>query len=123
MTCDPDYLVLGISALSVWGGTLQSVEDLKQRMKDRAGRDIGVSTAVDGVREALKLFAHHCVRGIRLDRRCDAAERRRRIVQPVLLQLGDPGEHAHERTVVAQVFELNLEVLHELGPIARPAQL
>jgi maleate isomerase len=55
MTCDPDYLVLGISALSVWGGTLQSVEDLKQRMKDRAGRDIGVSTAVDGVREALKL--------------------------------------------------------------------
>ena len=55
MTCDPDYLVLGISALSVWGGTLQSVEDLKQRMQDRAGRDIGVSTAVDGVREALKL--------------------------------------------------------------------
>jgi len=55
MTCDPDYLVLGISALSVWGGTLQSVEDLKQRMKDRAGRDIGVSTAVDGLREALKL--------------------------------------------------------------------
>lgn len=55
MTCDPDYLVLGISALSVWGGTLKSVEDLKQRMKDRSGRDIGVSTAVDGVREALKL--------------------------------------------------------------------
>jgi len=55
MTSDPDYLVLGISALSVWGGTLQSVEDLRQRMKKRAGRDIGVSTAVDGVREALKL--------------------------------------------------------------------
>ncbi len=55
MTCDPDYLVLGISALAVWGGTLQSVEGLKQRMKDRAGRDIGVSTAVDGLREALKL--------------------------------------------------------------------
>ena len=55
MTCHPDYLVLGISALSVWGGTLQSVESLKKRMQDRAGRNIGVSTAVDGVREALKL--------------------------------------------------------------------
>jgi maleate isomerase len=29
MTCEPDYLVLGISALSVWGGTLASVEDLR----------------------------------------------------------------------------------------------
>ena len=48
MTCEPDYLVLGISALSVWGGTLASVEDLRQRMKDRAGCDIGVTTAVDG---------------------------------------------------------------------------
>ena len=55
ITCNPDYLVLGISALSVWGGTLQSVEDLKRRMQARAGRDIGVSTAVDGVREALRL--------------------------------------------------------------------
>lgn len=55
MTCEPDYLVLGISALSVWGGTLASVEDLRKRMKDRAECDIGVTTAVDGVREALKL--------------------------------------------------------------------
>lgn len=55
MTCNPDYLVLGISALAVWGGSLKSVEDLKARMRARAGRDIGVSTAVDGVREALKL--------------------------------------------------------------------
>ena len=55
MTCEPDYLILGISALSVWGGTLASVEDLRKRMIDRAGRDIGVTLAVDGVREALKL--------------------------------------------------------------------
>ncbi len=55
MTCNPDYLVLGISALSVWGGSLQYVKDLKARMRRLAGRDIGVSTAVDGVREALRL--------------------------------------------------------------------
>ncbi len=55
MTCNPDYLVLGISALSVWDGSLQYVADLKARMRARAGRDIGVSTAVDGVAEALKL--------------------------------------------------------------------
>ena len=54
MTCEPDYLVLGISALSVWGGTLASVEDLRARMRSRAKRDIGVTLAVDGVREALK---------------------------------------------------------------------
>ena len=50
MTCNPDYLVLGISALAVWGGSLKSVEDLKARMRARAGRDIGVSAAVGGVR-------------------------------------------------------------------------
>ena len=55
MTCEPDYLVLGISACPSGAAILASVEDLRKRMKDRAGRDIGVTLAVDGVREALKL--------------------------------------------------------------------
>jgi len=54
MTCRPDHLVLGISALSVWGGSDASAQALKARMIARAGGGIGVSLASDALIEALR---------------------------------------------------------------------
>ena len=55
MTCDPGHLVLGISALAVWGGSLASCAALIKRMQQLAGRDIGTTHAVDAVLRALEL--------------------------------------------------------------------
>ena len=54
MTAKPDHLILGISALSVWGGTPESVEGLKERMAARAGGGIGVTVPAEAVVSALK---------------------------------------------------------------------
>lgn len=56
MAVAPDHLILGISALAVWGGNLQWGRDLTARMKARAGRDIPVSHAADAVPAALKAY-------------------------------------------------------------------
>ena len=48
-------LILGISALSVWGGNAQWGEDLKRRIAKVAGFDIPVAIATDAVFAALKL--------------------------------------------------------------------
>src|ERR1700753_4362442 len=53
MTCGPDHLVLGISALSVWGGTRQSARELAARMSARAGGNIPVTLASDALVAAL----------------------------------------------------------------------
>ncbi len=37
MTCKPDHLVLGVSALTVWGGSRAASDGLKARMASRAG--------------------------------------------------------------------------------------
>ena len=50
----PNAFILGISALSVWGGTPQWGEDLKKRIRTVAKADIPVSIACDAVVEALK---------------------------------------------------------------------
>lgn len=55
MTCDPGHLVLGISALAVWGGSLASCAALTERMQKLAGRPIGTTHAVDAVLRALEL--------------------------------------------------------------------
>jgi len=47
--------VLGISALSVWGGTPQWGEDLKARIRKVAGFDIPVALASDAVVAGLRL--------------------------------------------------------------------
>ena len=38
MTCDPGYLILGISAVSVAGGTRTTSDAMRERMRKRAGR-------------------------------------------------------------------------------------
>lgn len=54
MSCRPDHLVLGVSALAVWGGSKASSDALKQQMVKHAGTDIGVSLASDAIVEALQ---------------------------------------------------------------------
>ena len=54
MTCKPDQLVLGISALTVWGGSLASAEKLKRDMVERAGGGIEVTLPSDAILAALK---------------------------------------------------------------------
>ena len=43
MDAKPNAFILGISALSVWGGTIEWGEDLKRRVRKVAGRDIPVT--------------------------------------------------------------------------------
>ncbi len=54
ITCKPDHLILGISALTVWGGTLAAAQKLKRDMVDRAGGEIDVTLPSDAVLAALK---------------------------------------------------------------------
>ena len=56
MTCDPGYLILGISAVSVPGGTRATSDAMRERMRTRAGRPIGVSHAGDALPAALKAY-------------------------------------------------------------------
>ena len=56
MTCDPGYLILGISAVSVAGGSKASSDAMRERMRQRAGRHIGVSHAGDALPAALKAY-------------------------------------------------------------------
>ena len=53
MTCRPDHLVLGISALSIWGGSRQSANDLAARMSARGG-GLPVTLACDAIVAALQ---------------------------------------------------------------------
>jgi len=54
MPSRPDHLVLGISALTVWGGTLAAAQKLKQDMIERAGGNIDVTLPSDAILAALK---------------------------------------------------------------------
>ena len=54
MDCKPNAFILGISALSIWGGTAQWSEELKRRVRAVAGCDIPVALAGDAVVEGLK---------------------------------------------------------------------
>lgn len=53
MTCKPDYLVLGMSAITFYGGVQGSV-DFKQRVEAVAG--VGASTGAESVAAALKAY-------------------------------------------------------------------
>src|SRR5499426_3761130 len=53
MDCKPNAFILGISALSVWGGSQQWCDDLKRRVRTVAGFDIPVALASDAVIEGL----------------------------------------------------------------------
>ena len=56
MTCRPDHLILGISAESIWGGGLEPARKIEQRIKTRAGSDIGVTQAAEALPAALRAF-------------------------------------------------------------------
>lgn len=53
LTCQPDYLVMGMSAVAFYGG-LQGALDFRDRLAAKAG--IGVSTGALAVAEALKRY-------------------------------------------------------------------
>src|SRR5215813_6546154 len=55
MDAKPNAFILGISALSVWGGNAEWGEELKRRIRKVAGWEIPVALATDAVFEALKL--------------------------------------------------------------------
>ena len=54
MDAKPNAFILGISALSIWGGNQQWCDDLKRRVRKVAGFDIPVALASDAVLDALK---------------------------------------------------------------------
>ena len=56
VTCRPDHLILGISALAVWGGSRASSDALRQSIADRAGGGLAVSIATDAIVEALHAY-------------------------------------------------------------------
>lgn len=53
LTCRPDYLVLGMSAITFYGGVQGSL-DFKQKVEDVAG--VGASTGAESVAAALKTY-------------------------------------------------------------------
>ena len=54
VTCKPDHLILGISALTVWGGTRQASNQLREDMKARAGGSLDVTIPSEAILAALK---------------------------------------------------------------------
>lgn len=86
MTARPDHIVLGISALSVWGGSQASVEALKERMRRRAGPGVDVTVPADAVVAALR--AHG------IERRVAIVEPYWPVIEPHLG--GFLGEHGYE---------------------------
>src|ERR1700755_468367 len=54
VTCQPDHLILGISALAIWGGSRETSQELATRIQNRAGGKLPVSLASDALIEALQ---------------------------------------------------------------------
>ena len=86
VTCLPDHLILGISALAVWGGSRATSDALKQSMKERAGGTMEVSLATDAILEALK------VHGVK--KRIAIVEPYYPVIQPRMQSFF--GEHGYE---------------------------
>lgn len=53
MTSDPDYMIMGMSAETFWGG-LEGNRKFEKQIKDQTG--IGLTTGATATREALELF-------------------------------------------------------------------
>ena len=62
MTCRPDHVILGISAESIWGGGMEPARKIEQRIKERAGMDIGVTQAADALPAALAAYGDNIKR-------------------------------------------------------------
>ena len=55
MPCQPDHMILGISAESIWGGGLAAAQKVKDRIAERSG-GLGVTRAADALPAALKAY-------------------------------------------------------------------
>ncbi len=55
MTCEPDYLVMGMSAETFWDG-VDGNRAFIQRVSERSGKGLGVATGAEACERALKLF-------------------------------------------------------------------
>jgi maleate isomerase len=54
MTAKPEYLILGISSESIWGGGLEPSRRIAKRIHERVGYEIGIAQAADAFPAALK---------------------------------------------------------------------
>ena len=54
MTCEPDYLIMGMSSETFWDG-LEGSQILQRRVEERSG--VKVCMGSDASRQALKLYA------------------------------------------------------------------
>lgn len=55
MTCEPDYMVMGMSAETFWDG-MDGNRAFAQRVSDRTGQGLRVATGAEACERALKLF-------------------------------------------------------------------
>lgn len=55
MTCEPDYMVMGMSAETFWDG-MEGNRAFVQRVTERTGKNINVATGAEACERALKLF-------------------------------------------------------------------
>ena len=76
MTCEPDYLIMGMSSETFWDG-LEGSNRLKERVEQRAG--VKVAMGSDASQEALQALwrqahrRHHALHAGRATRRCGAS--------------------------------------------------
>lgn len=55
MTCEPSYIMMGMSAETFWGG-LEGNAEFTERLRDQIGYDMGLTTGADALDKALKAF-------------------------------------------------------------------
>lgn len=55
MTCEPDYMVMGMSAETFWDG-MEGNRAFVQRVTERTGKNLSVATGAEACERALKLF-------------------------------------------------------------------
>lgn len=55
MTCEPSYIMMGMSAETFWGG-LEGNAEFTERLREQIGPDIGLTTGANALDSALKAF-------------------------------------------------------------------
>lgn len=55
MTCEPSYIMMGMSAETFWGG-LEGNAEFTERLRDQIGPDMGLTTGANALDSALKAF-------------------------------------------------------------------
>ena len=55
MTCEPSYIMMGMSAETFWGG-LEGNAEFTERLREHIGPNMGLTTGADALDKALKAF-------------------------------------------------------------------